>query len=448
MNREYIFKGIFYNPLLNNPPTHASCEGRPPLGGVHPTVCRKADVRPLRVISLLLTVCLSVTLSIAQESVDAADLTLHINDRIVVSYIDVGPQGTPIEKSNVLTIRPDGTIFHALIGTVKLTGLNLSDAEEILKQRFSQYFTEPRVAVNIVEKTSIKIILYGEVNRMGVFAIKPNTPVAEFIIENGGTTADADISRIAVSRIDGTRVVFDMERYLYTNEPVNNILLKDKDKIIVPKAKIADKYGRLSKNYMLQYGNVLKITINELALMETNPAQAETYVIDSEGNIFHRLFGLVHLGGVTVDKAQNILAEMARRYYREPVVAIDVVELSSRSVFVFGEVTRPGIYPIEGNIQLAEFLANIGGVTDAADLEEIVVTRKEGKPVVFNLEDFLFKRDNSKNVYLEDGDRIIVLKRQRGILVSLSEKLQPLQVVLQIASVGLSLYILLLTTGA
>jgi len=371
-----------------------------------------------------------------------AMIVLQPSDKITISYIDVGPQGNPIERSNIFTIRPDGTIFHELLGIVSVADMTIMEAEELLTENFSRYFTQPRVVVSVIEKTSIKVILYGEVSRVGVFPVKPNTTIAEFIIEKGGTTPEADISRITISRSDGSKVIFDMERYLFTDEVVNNVFLKDKDKIIVPRFKIQEKYGRLSKSYILQYGNVLEIIINEMALMETNPAQSESYIVDSEGNIFHRLFGLVHLGGLTVDKAQNILAEMAKRYFREPIVTVDVLELSSRNVFVFGEVLRPGIYPIEGNVQLAEFLANIGGMTNAADLREIVITRRQGKPVIFDMEDFLFKRDDSKNVFLEDGDRIIVQKRQRGFVVRMSEKLQPVSVVVTLVSSALMVYMI------
>ncbi|MGC9365240.1 MAG: polysaccharide biosynthesis/export family protein [Fidelibacterota bacterium] len=385
----------------------------------------------------------SQTDTLTIESDTDAMIMLQVADKITISYIDVDARGNPIQRSNIFTLRPDGTIFHELLGTVSLAGLTVGEAEALLIDRFSQFFNQPRVAVNVLEKTTIKVILYGEVSRVGVFSIKPNTRVAEFIIENGGTSPEADLSRITINRSDGNKIIFDMEKYLFTNDPVNNVILKDKDKVIVPRFKVQEKYGRLSKNYVLQYGNVLEIAINEMALMETNPAQSETYVIDSEGNIFHRLFGLVHLGGLTVDKSQEILAEMARRYFREPVVTVDVLELSSRNVFIFGEVVRPGIYPIEGNIQLAEFLANIGGVTDEADLREIVVTRRQGRPVVFNLEDFLFKRDDSKNVFLEDGDRIIVQKRRRGFIYRLSEKLQPLQIIFSVITAGLTIYLIL-----
>jgi len=399
-------------------------------------------ILPLTAI-LILQVILNAQQEVPVQISEDAMIVLQPADKITVSYIDVGPQGNPIEKSNIFTIRPDGTIFHELLGTVALANLTILEAEELLTQKFAQYFTQPKVAVSVIEKTAIKVILWGEVNKAGIFPVKPNTFLAEFIIDKGGATTEADLKRVTVSRADGTNIVFDMERYLFSNDPTNNVILKDRDKIIVPRYKIQERYGKLSKNYVLQYGNVLEISINELALAETNPAQSETYVIDSEGNIFHRLFGLVHLGGITVDKAQSTLAEMAKRYYRDPIVSIDVIELSSRNVFVFGEVLRPGIYPIEGNIQLAEFLANIGGLSPSADLREIVVTRKQGKPIVFNMEDFLFKRIDSKNVYLEDGDRIVVQKRVRGFFVRLSEKIQPFVTFVSILTAIVTIYVLM-----
>ena len=362
-------------------------------------------------------------------------------DKINITYMDVGRQGIPVERTDLFTIRPDGTIFHELLGVINLEGLSISESEDLLTKKLSKYFTKPTAAISIIEKTLNKVLLYGEVPRIGIISIKSNTTVAELIIQNGGTTPDADISKIAISKRNGLTTTFNMERYLYTNDPVNNIILEDGDKVIVPRISALEKYSQLSENYILQYGNVIEITINELSLMETKPAQPETYIIDREGNIFHRLFGLVHLGGVTVVKSQDILIKMAKRYFREPFVTIDVIKLSSRSVFAFGEVKRGGIYPIEGNIRLAEFLATIGGFTPDADLKKIIITRREGKTVVFNMEKYLFNRVDKKNIYLEDGDRIIVQKKNRGFIYRLAEKIRPLTTPMSFITSIITIYI-------
>jgi len=396
------------------------------------------------VICLLSVLCLAQnTSNIIGADFYLDELTLATGDKLKITYVDIGPQGNPIEKSSIVEVRHDGTIFHELLKVVYVENLTLRQVEELLTVRFSEYFMQPQVVVSIVEKTTNKIYLWGGVNQVGVYPVSPGTTIAEFMIQHGGVTDDADISKITLTRKDGSIVIFDLQRYLFTNDNANNVELRNEDKIIVPRIAIKDEYSRLSKGYVLQAGNVIAISINELSTMDKNPAEPENYIIDQEGNIFHRRFGLVRLGGLSVDKAQSTLTELSRRYFREPVVNIDVVELTSRSVFVFGEVNRPGIYPIEGNIRLAEFLANIGGLTDKADLAKIVVTRENSKPVTFDLDEYLFKRIDSQNVYLENGDRIIVQSRSRGFFVRLAEKVQPFSILFQVLSTGITVYLLI-----
>ena len=402
---------------------------------------------------IILLVCISSLFGFAQKREPSIttdsyqnEMTLSPGDRIKVSYIDIGPQGVPIEKSSILEVRHDGTIFHELLKVVYVQNLTIKQVEDLLTVKFSEFFTQPQVVVSIVEKTTIKVFLWGGVDNIGVYRISPGTTLAEFIITHGGLTSDANISKITLTRKDGSVIIFDLERYLFSNDETNNVELHDEDKIIVPRLLLKDEYARLSKGYILQAGNVLEITINELATMEKSPATPENYIIDQDGNIYHRRFGLVQLGGLTVDKAQATLTELAKKYYREPVVTIDVVKLTSRSVFVFGEVNRPGIYPIEGNIRLAEFLADIGGLTSNADPRKIIVTRENYKPVTFDLNEYLFDRKDEKNIYLEDGDRIIVLSRRRGFIVNLAEKIQPFTTVLYIISTALNIYFLITYT--
>ncbi len=375
------------------------------------------------------------------------DIVLSVGDRIQITYIDVDRNGNPVEKSNIYTIRPDGTIFHELLGNIPLSGFSLAEAEEVLYSKLSNYFREPSVAIQIIEKKLNKVLLYGEVAKIGVFPVKPETRVAEFIIQNGGTTPEADLSRITITRKDGTTENFDMLRYLYTSQASNNIILKDGDKVIVPRMADKEKYSQLDNNYILQYGNVIEITIMETARASAKSLAPETYVIDQNGEIYHRLFGKMELGGVTVEKARALLTDMAEKYYSDPVVNLKVVKLASSNVFIFGEVARPGIYPIEGNVRLAEFIADVGGLTDQADINEIIVTRRSGEVVHFNLERYLLKRDDSHNIYLTDGDRIIVQNKNRGFAFWLSEKMEPYQTILRVLSTALTIYLIFAVGG-
>jgi len=103
---------------------------------------------------------------------------------------------------------------------------------------------------------------------------------------------------------------------------------------------------------------------------------------------------------------------------------------------------RPGIYPLEGNVRIAEFLAHIGGMTASADYKKIIITREEGETVEFNFDKYLFKRDDRNNIYLENGDRIVVLPKERGLLKNISEALTPLTTIFSILTMAISLYLI------
>ena len=92
-----------------------------------------------------------------------------------------------------------------------------------------------------------------------------------------------------------------------------------------------------------------------------------------------------------------------------------VREVNSSRVFVTGEVTHPGVYPLRGRVSLLQVIAQAGGFTDFADSDEIVVIRAGDKdksehiPVRYS--DLLKAADGSEEKYdviLRPGDTIVV----------------------------------------
>jgi polysaccharide export outer membrane protein len=71
---------------------------------------------------------------------------------------------------------------------------------------------------------------------------------------------------------------------------------------------------------------------------------------------------------------QKITTLLARGYVRNPQVTVVVQEYRSKTIFVVGEVARPGSYPLAGQkMTLVEILAKAGPMTVNAGAEVIVV---------------------------------------------------------------------------
>jgi polysaccharide export outer membrane protein len=52
------------------------------------------------------------------------------------------------------------------------------------------------------------------------------------------------------------------------------------------------------------------------------------------------------------------------KYVKSPSVVVNVGEVEPTTVLVFGEVTKPGVYPLDTDPRLAHAMALAGGLTD------------------------------------------------------------------------------------
>jgi polysaccharide export outer membrane protein len=101
----------------------------------------------------------------------------------------------------------------------------------------------------------------------------------------------------------------------------------------------------------------------------------QTILVQADGTFTFPLIGRVKGDFLTTKQLeQKITTLLARGYVRNPQVTVVVQEFRSKTVFVVGEVARPGSYPLAGQkMTLVEILAKAGPMTVNAGAEVIVV---------------------------------------------------------------------------
>jgi protein involved in polysaccharide export with SLBB domain len=97
--------------------------------------------------------------------------------------------------------------------------------------------------------------------------------------------------------------------------------------------------------------------------------------IDPEGRLDLPLLGPVALAGLSPDEARARLTEELSHYLRDPQVAFNVIELASRRVYVFGEMERPGAYPLDRPLTALQALSLAGGFKPGADRFKVALLR-------------------------------------------------------------------------
>jgi polysaccharide export outer membrane protein len=121
-------------------------------------------------------------------------------------------------------------------------------------------------------------------------------------------------------------------------------------------------------DYQIGPGDILSVTVYG------HPDLTQTILVQPDGTFTFPLVGRVKGSDLTpaeLEKKLGIL--LARGFIRNPQVTVVVQEFRSKTVYVVGEVARPGPYPLSGRTSLLELLAKAGGTANAGS--EVVIVR-------------------------------------------------------------------------
>lgn len=187
--------------------------------------------------------------------------TLGAGDIVRVDIFDITPE---LALEQRYTILPDGTLNLPWVGSVPLAGLSLQQAAGLLSQRFSRFIRNPVITVSLLAPRPLKVGVIGEVNRPGAYIISVISNevtqtslnqrtaseggnqwprVSQAIQTAGGVTGLANLREIQIRRprVTGEEdvIAIDLWRFLSQGDLNQDILLRDGDTILIPKAPVA-----------------------------------------------------------------------------------------------------------------------------------------------------------------------------------------------------------------
>jgi polysaccharide export outer membrane protein len=157
--------------------------------------------------------------------------------------------------------------------------------------------------------------------------------------------------------------------------------------------------------YYIAPPDMLEITIRP------EPAITRTVVVRPDGRISVDLIGDVEVEGKTVEEVRALITKEVAHYILNPDVTVILSSSNSRVFFVFGEVARPGTYPLTGHVTAVEALGIASGATRWANLGQGRLVRPTDEaPQAFRVD---FKAitqsgDGRTNYELAPGDVIFL----------------------------------------
>lgn len=100
--------------------------------------------------------------------------------------------------------------------------------------------------------------------------------------------------------------------------------------------------------------------------------------VSGEGSISYPLVGELMVKDRSASQIANMIQDkLAAGYLKAPYVTVAIKQYNSKKVFVLGQVSKPGTFPFEGEMNIIQAITQAGGFTDTARKNSIIVTRVE-----------------------------------------------------------------------
>jgi polysaccharide export outer membrane protein len=137
------------------------------------------------------------------------------------------------------------------------------------------------------------------------------------------------------------------------------------------------------------------------------PDLSGTLVIRPDGRITLPLIRDVNASGLTPELLSTEITKRLSEFINNPQVLVQVQAVRSKRYLISGEISRPGAFPLAVPTTVFEAIGLAGGFRDFANKKKITIVRGDQR-LKFNYNDVVKGKNLSQNVYLENGDKIVV----------------------------------------
>jgi polysaccharide biosynthesis/export protein len=158
--------------------------------------------------------------------------------------------------------------------------------------------------------------------------------------------------------------------------------------------------------YTVKPGDVLSIAVWKEPDLTSNAV-----LVGPDGSFSFPLVGQVDARGKGVLELQNLITTRLQKYISQPVVTVSLATINGNVVYVIGQVTKPGNFVVNPDVNVMQALSMAGGTTAFASLNNIIVLRSTATgqtAIPFHYNDVAHGKDLQQNVELQAGDVVVV----------------------------------------
>jgi protein involved in polysaccharide export with SLBB domain len=267
------------------------------------------------------------------------------------------------------------------VGELQAAGLTASQLTDLLVKELSKSVKNPNVSVVVKEIRSFRVFLMGRILKPGAYPLKLGAPVLQALTLAGGLVEGADLSASYVVR-GGGRIPVDLRRLIQEADLSQNLPLQPDDILVVPEIAAGANLQEVLERRIYVLGKVQKPGVYTIrqeipilhaiflagGLVEPAANLAGAFVIRGKERIPVDLRRLIQNG----DLSQNLLIR-----HEDTIVVPEGGEMLN-TVFIMGEVNKPGAYPRAEALTLMKLVSLAGGFARFAAPSRVTLIRENG----------------------------------------------------------------------
>ncbi|MFY8285059.1 SLBB domain-containing protein [Pseudoalteromonas sp. SSMSWG5] len=329
--------------------------------------------------------------------------------------------------SQPFEVDKDGSITLPELGRFNVAGLELKEIEAQLKKSLSEVFVAMDDFYVEIHSRDIFINVMGYVNEPSQVSIPNDGNIQMVIARAGGLKPGAQLDRLQIRRVNEV-IEFNYKAYLDSGNIDLLPSLQSADTVFVP---VSPLLGNVQIDFDAQTlsasGDASDNSAITLLGEVHNPGSFSFKENMSVLDALMRAEGVTRYADVTkirviVDKTPVVFDLKA--YLDKPSndtmpelkagstiyvpIMVDDVNTTSRTVYIMGEVQKPGAYEAAENTSFLDILANAGGPTRFAETRQIKILTPAGESILFDLQGYSEGLITAKVPNLNPGDVIFV----------------------------------------
>ena len=271
------------------------------------------------------------------------------------------------QRSEQLTVSPDGDVNVPDYGPVHVAGLSVSAAQNKVRSHLGTYYESSDIKVTVGQTRTILVNVMGEVKTPGTYTLSAFATVFHALYMAGGVSDLGTLRNIKVYRQGRLISVVDVYEFILNGRLAGNVRLMDNDVVQVGTYEsIVDIAGRVKRPmaYELRKNESLATLLKYSGNFANDAYKKSLRVFRKNGRM------------KSVYNVEEFEMPEFKMFDGDSVEVDSIIDRFENTVEVKGAIYRPGMYQLGEKVNsVRSLIESADGLTEEAMLSRAVIRR-------------------------------------------------------------------------